>query len=105
MIPPRIRAARMAEAELEAEVQSLMERLGLWGYHPRISVRDEPGWPDWTIFGKGILFRELKRQQERPTPAQRRTGILIRRAGGDWAVWKPSDLLDGTIESQLKGIA
>lgn len=96
---------KMYEAELEAEVVKLMTDLGLYGFHVRNMIGSEPGWPDWVIIGRRIIYRELKRQADRPTPAQRRVGILIRRAGGDWAVWKPRDLLDGTIRRELEAIS
>lgn len=90
---------------LDAHVRQLLADLGLYGYHTRNSQGSEPGWPDWVIVGNAILYRELKSQRRGPTPAQRDVGERIKRAGGNWAVWRPSDLLDGTIAAQLENIA
>lgn len=91
---------------LEANVRKLMADLGLFGYHPRVSKGSQAGWPDWVIIGRaGILFRELKSESGTVTPEQRHVGELIVRAGGNWAVWRPRQLLDGTIARELAGVA
>ena len=88
---------------LDAHVRKHIEDLGLWAYHPRNSKGSEPGWPNWVIIGRaGILYRELKSEAGTVTPEQRHVGELIARAGGNWAVWRPRDLLDGTIGRELE---
>jgi len=85
---------------------ALIADLDLWGYHPRNSKGSEPGWPDWCILGAGgILFRELKSEHGSLTPEQRAVGARITRAGGNWAIWRPRDLLHGTIARQLTNLA
>jgi hypothetical protein len=103
-------AAAMAEDRgpdsLDAHVRKLIKDLGLFGYHPRNSKGSEPGWPDWAIVGRGgILFRELKSEHGSLSPEQRHVGELITRAGGNWAVWRPRHLLDGTIGCELANLA
>jgi hypothetical protein len=109
MTPARAVAAAMLEDRgpdsLDAHVRKLMADLGLWGYHPRTSRGSEPGWPDWVIIGNGILYRELKTEAGSLTAEQRAVGARITRAGGNWAVWRPRDLLDGTITEQLADLA
>jgi len=90
---------------LDAHVRRLMKDLDLWGYHTRLSKGSEKGWPDWVIVGNGILYRELKTETGTLTPEQRAVGSRITRAGGNWAVWRPRDLLNGTIARQLAHIA
>jgi hypothetical protein len=91
---------------LAAHVRALMKDLGLFGYHARNSRGSEPGWPDWVIIGRaGILYRELKTEHGTLSPEQRAVGALITRAGGSWAVWRPRDLLNGTIARQLANVA
>ncbi len=91
---------------LDAHVRRLMADLGLWAYHTRNSKGCEPGMPDWVIVGTtGILWRELKRESGSLTPAQREVGERITRAGGNWKVWRPSDLLAGRIARELAGIS
>ena len=103
-------AAAMPEdrgpGSLDAHVRKLIADLGLFGYHPRNSKGSEPGWPDWVIVGRGgILYRELKSEAGVLSPAQRHVGDLITRAGGNWAVWRPRDLVDGSIGRELAGLA
>jgi hypothetical protein len=91
---------------LEAHVRKLMKDMGLWGFHPRNSIGSARGWPDWVILGPaGGLHRELKSERGTLSVDQRRVGTLLRLAGFDWAVWKPRDLVSGTIAAQLARIA
>ena len=90
---------------LEAHLRRLMKDLGLWGYHPRRSEKSEKGWPDWVIIGSRILHRELKTERGKVTDEQQQVGIRIASAGGDWAVWRPSDLLSGRIARELTAIS
>ena len=87
---------------LDAHLRALIKDFGLHGHHERNSIGTEPGWPDWVILGRGgSLFRELKSQRGRLSPDQRRVGFALTRAGLDFDVWRPSDLLDGMIHRQL----
>jgi len=90
---------------LDAHVRKLMKDLGLEWMHVRNSIGSRRGFPDLEIWGTRILHRELKREDGRLTVDQRRVGSLIAKAGGDWAVWRPSDLLSGVIARQLAAIA
>ncbi len=103
-------AAAMSEDRgpdsLEARLRALLAELGLWGYHTRHSIGAARGWPDWVLLGpSGCLFRELKSERGMLTAGQRHVGSMLTRAGLNWAVWRPRDLLDGTIRRQLAGIA
>jgi hypothetical protein len=100
-------ASAMPEAELQEQVRLRCAALHLAAQHVYDSRRCWlPGWPDLWIAGPGgILYRELKREGGGPTPDQRRVGRVITRAGGDWAMWLPSDLLDGTVDAELRAIA
>lgn len=102
-------AANMAEDRgpdsLEAHLRKLMKDFGLYGYHAHTSNRSAPGWPDWVIVGNRIIYRELKTEHGSLSPAQRDVGARITRAGGDWAVWRPRDLISGTIARQLADVA
>ena len=58
------------------------------------------------IVGRGgILYRELKSEHGTLTPEQRAVGAQITRAGGNWSVWRPRDLLSGVIARQLANAA
>ena len=91
---------------LDAHVRRLMADLGLFGYHTRNSKGSAAGWPDWVIIGRGgILYRELKAEHGSLSPEQRHVGELIRQAGGNCPVWRPRDLLAGSIGRELADLA
>lgn len=99
-------AAAMSEDELQENIRELCADLGLPVQHIHDSRRCWlPGWPDLTIFGTRVLYRELKAERGSLSPAQRQVGSYITRAGGDWAVYQPRDLMSGVIRGQLEAIA
>ena len=99
-------AYAMKEQELERHIRRMCGDLGLAVNHFADSRRSWlPGFPDLEIFGTRILHRELKSQHGRLTVDQRWVGSRIGRSGGDWAVWRPADLLGGVIFRQLAAIA
>jgi hypothetical protein len=90
---------------LEAHLREAMAVRGLWGNHQRSSIGSPPGWVDWVILGPaGAIFAELKSERGSLTPDQRHVGSMLQRIGFTWVVWRPRDLLDGTIEMQLDRI-
>ena len=90
---------------LDYHVREILKELGLWGFHPLISIGSRKGWPDWTIIGKWIMYRELKTETGKLRPDQELVRDLILAAGGDWALWRPSDYLSGRIARELTAIS
>lgn len=104
------RAAAMSEDRgpdsLEANLRRLMAKYGIWGYHPRNSVGSEKGWVDWVLLGPaGVIFAELKSEYGKLSAEQVDVGYKLRRAGGRYALWRPSDFYSGAIERALAGLA
>lgn len=96
----------MTERELQEQVRLMCSQLGLYHYHPHDSRRSTAGWPDSVIIGRaGIIFRELKTQSGQLSADQRQVGYLLAACGLSWEVWRPADLLDGTIGAQLAALA
>jgi hypothetical protein len=102
-------AAAMSEDELETALRRILGDLGLrlayhpWKLHAR---RARTGFPDWTIAGiGGLMFRELKREREKPTTAQQEWLDALTAAGCDAGVWRPSDLLSGRVVRELAVLA
>jgi hypothetical protein len=102
--PGRQAAGLMPEAELQAAVVKLCKVLGVRWHHHHYSIGSKAGWPDLVLVGRGILFRELKREGKDPTPAQAEWGDWLAAGGGNWAVWRPSDLHSGLILRELEAI-
>lgn len=106
MIHPNDMTEDRGPDSLQAAVLGLMDDYGLWGHHESDSRRSGKGWPDWVILGpRGGLFRELKAERGIVSEAQREVGSRLAEAGFDWAIWRPMDLLDGTIGRQLAAVA
>jgi hypothetical protein len=109
----------MTEAELQESVRRMCADLGLYHYHPHDSRKSEGGWPDSVILNLRtgrLALRELKTQsgtlssdRRLPSgiviPGQKTIGYALTAGGHDWQVWRPSDLLDGTIAAQLCQLA
>jgi hypothetical protein len=100
-------AAAMTEADLDRQVRLILADLpAVLGYHTHMSARSHRGFPDWVFAGpRGVLWRELKREKEKPTPTQQRWLTALSEAGQDAAVWRPSDLLCGDVARQLATLA
>lgn len=90
---------------LDAHVRRLIKDLGLRGYHTKDSRRSAEGYPDWTIVGNRVLFRELKREGKGATRAQREWLEALTVAGEDADVWRPLDLFSGRIGRELAAIS
>lgn len=97
----------MTESVLMEEIRKACFDLRLLvDHHPDSRRAWSRGYPDLTIAGPGgILFRECKDRDNTLMPEQRKWGSYLERAGGNWATWRPRDLLNGTIIRQLAGIA
>ena len=96
----------MTERELQAQVDLMCKQLGLYHYHTWNSQRSAAGWPDSVIIGtRRAIFRELKTQAGQLSSAQREVGYRLTAAGLDWAVWRPADLMDGSIANELCTVA
>jgi hypothetical protein len=102
-------AAAMSEdrgpGSLDAHVRRLMKDLNLRSYHTRDSRGSARGYPDWTITGKRVLFRELKSQRGRVTAEQQEWLDALTAAGEDAKVWRPSSLLSGQVAHELASIS
>jgi hypothetical protein len=105
----RLTAATMTEDNLDATIRELAAWLGIRIYTVRNSKRGavtSRGYPDLTIVGPaGIIWRELKIERGRLNREQLDWGRAISDAGGNWKVWRPSALLDKTVERELRELA
>jgi hypothetical protein len=98
--------AGMKERDLSTRVRELVDERGLWGFcFYDVRRRSAPGFPDWVVMGAGgVLFRELKSSQGKPSREQRIVGRMLKMAGCSWSVWRPAQLGDGTIARELDAI-
>ena len=100
-------AGAMSEAELEAAIRRILKDLPqVMAYHTRNSIGSHHGFPDWCFCGPaGLMFRELKRESGRVTPAQAAWLAALRGAGQSADVWRPVDLLIGRVGRELAALA
>jgi hypothetical protein len=105
-------AAAMDEATLQGHVADLVSMLAL---HHRVSIhhfhvvdsrRMTSGWPDSTITGPcGVIYRELKTEQEKPRRQQQVILDQLAAAGHDVGVWRPSDWLTFRVHREILAVA
>lgn len=92
----------MREADLLAAVRALARDLGWLSYHTHDSRRSEPGFPDLVLVRDDrMLLVELKTSQGRLSPAQVVWMRALSDAGADVRIWRPVDLLAGTVAAEL----
>jgi hypothetical protein len=98
-------ADAMTEADLQAKIRNLARQRGFnLVYHTYNSRRSDSGFPDLVMVNDGrLVFAELKSQKKEPTPDQRRWLYALANTGAEVFVWRPSDLLDGSIDTILRG--
>lgn len=106
----------ISEAEFQNTVIALARQMGWLCYHAhdsRKQVRtkdgeyalvgdaDAKGFPDLVLVKGAVLFRELKKWDGQPTPAQRHWMAALTRCGMDVKVWRPQ--MWSEIEKELTG--
>lgn len=95
-------AANMSEDTLQTRVEQLARELGWLRYHTYDSRRSQAGFPDLVMVRRGrIVWRELKTMKGRVSADQRKWLDALETANADVGVWRPIDLLDGTILAEL----
>lgn len=97
-------AAGMKERDLQDKVVRLARSLGWLTYHTHDSRRSEPGFPDLVLLhpARGrLLWRELKTEKGRATPAQKVWLAALSAVGMDAGLWRPVHWFDRTIEKEL----
>ena len=97
----------MSEAQLQDAILELARFLGYRVYHvanvhKRLRSHSSVGFPDLVIAStRHMLVRECKRETGRLTREQEEWIRTLDASGVDVGVWRPSDYLDGTVESTL----
>lgn len=98
-------ASRMTEAVLQRRVGELARAHGWRNFHVTWSPGTTPGWPDCVLLHPArqlIKFRELKTVRGRVSPAQQTWLDDLARAGFDAGVWRTTDLVDGSVDRELR---
>ena len=80
----------ISEKQFQYHVIEYAKNKGWKVYHTYDSRRSEPGFPDLVLVRNVTLFRELKSERGKLTPAQMEWGNALRNAGDDFKVWRPS---------------
>lgn len=96
----------MPERDLEELVRDACKPLHIRRYHTLRPKGSAAGFPDDVLLGAGgVLFRELKRQGQNPTPEQEAWLLGLADQGLNVGVWRPADWFTGRILAELKAIA
>jgi hypothetical protein len=103
---------RMAKAMPERTLQESVRKIAkdlptLLYYHVHRAQHSPAGFPDCVFLNKvtgAVVYAELKREGERPSPAQQEwiDALHLRH---HVFLWKPTDLIDGTIARTLIELA
>lgn len=102
-------APKLSEAQFQHQVIDLAKLHGYsLIYHTHDSRRSQAGFPDLVLVSEHrgrALFRELKTETGRLSPAQFAWigGMKLAKLNAD--VWRPSDLQSGRIIKELRGEA
>ena len=106
VVTPAQRAAQaMSEKDLQETVRRICANLGLYCFHVQNSKGCPAGWPDLAIIGRRLIFIELKSQAGTVSAEQAEVGRKLKAAGQSWRIWRPTDLIDGTIGQELAVLA
>lgn len=94
----------MTEEDLDQAVRQAADVFGWRDYHTYDSRQSAPGFPDHVLIRQGrLLAVELKADAGRVSKAQRAwLADFDRVPGCETYVWRPRDLLDGTIDRVLR---
>lgn len=101
-------AKAMSEKTLDLKVRRLLNQFGLapFAFHPPDGTGGmRAGFPDWTIMGAWVMFRELKTEEGVLSPAQKAVIAQLESIGADVDVWRPRDLFSGRIAAELAAVA
>ena len=94
-----------AHERLLGQIREICGWLGLYSYTTHDSRRSPAGWPDLTIVGEWVMFREVKTGAGKPTKAQQAVMHRLRTARADVDVWQDTDWTAGRIQSELFALA
>ena len=92
---------RITEKKFQSQIVQLAKLYGWTVYHTYDSRRSEPGFPDLVLVRETVLFRELKTDDGKLTPAQKAWGDTLKKAGANYAVWRPS--MAQEINEEIRG--
>ena len=94
------------ERELSQTVYEMATALGWKCYRTWLSLHSAAGFPDLVAVHPGqrrVLYVEVKREGAKPRANQEAWLTALSDAGQEALIWRPSDLLNGTIERVLRG--
>lgn len=87
--------------ELAAGTNARPSPLGWAAYHTHDSRHSAAGWPDLVLVRERLLMAELKREKGQLSARQVYWIELLRGAGVELYVWRPSCWISGEIEEVL----
>ena len=84
----------MTEKQFQSHIVHFAKTRGWLVYHTHDSRRSEPGFPDLVLVRGRVLFRELKTDKGKISPAQKEWAASLEQAESDYKLWRPSMMTD-----------
>ena len=84
----------MTEKQFQSHIVQYAKMRGWLVYHTHDSRRSEPGFPDLVLVRGRVLFRELKTDKGRTSPAQKEWAASLEQSKSDYKLWRPSMMTD-----------
>lgn len=81
----------LTEKEWMGQVVQLARSLGWATYHPLISMKSQPGFPDLVMAKDRVIFVELKTAKGNLSEHQERWREHLLNAGAEYHLWRPDD--------------
>lgn len=100
-----VMAKAMTEEQLQDAITGMLDHFRIPWHHEVDSRKSKRGLPDLIIFGRRIVFWELKTQGGRVTPEQNALlSRIVRAENGSARVVRPLDLLNGSVQTWVRGL-
>lgn len=102
-LPPVAERSALSEDRWQAQVIAVINRLGWWCYHPKLSRWSARGWPDLSVLGQRAMWLELKSDSGQLTPEQVAVIERMERCGLEVHVLRPWHGLERVVELLASG--
>jgi hypothetical protein len=99
-----VMAKAMSEEQLQEAITGMLDAYKIRWWHDNDPIRNQSGLPDLIVIGLRVEWWELKSQTGRVRPDQNAFLSDLVRAGAKARVVRPIQLLDGSVQTWVRGL-